>query len=88
MRRAAKRDTVERVIVEALRGVGATVHYISAPGVPDLLVGFRDVTYLLEVKTGKGEPTEAQQLFFSEWRGQAAIVRSVDDALRSIGAID
>ena len=87
-KRAAKRDTNERLIIEALRSIGASVVQISAPGVPDLLVGFRDRTYLLEVKGKRGKLTEPEQVFFRDWRGQCAVVRSVDEALRVMGAID
>lgn len=51
MRRAANRDASEAAIVAALRGVGASVTLLSQDGVPDLLVGWRGETFLLEVKT-------------------------------------
>lgn len=98
MRRyAAKVDENQPEIVEALRAVGATVtplHTVGG-GVPDLLCGFRGVTYLLEVKVpvGKRDPkpaktTEDQDRWFSVWRGdRVRIVTSVDQALRAIGAI-
>jgi len=82
----AKRDMNEQRIVDALRGVGATVRHLNAPGIPDLLVGYRGVNYLLEVKTKTGKLTAAEQTFFDEWRGQCAIVRTVDEALKVIGA--
>jgi hypothetical protein len=78
----------EKRIVKALRDIGATVMHLSSPGMPDLLVGFRDVTYLLEVKTAKGTLTEPEQDFFKTWQGQCAIVRSEEEARRAIGAID
>lgn len=87
MRQAAKRDANEEQIVAALRAVGASVQHLSAPGVPDLLVGFRDQNYLLEVKQAKGKLTPAEQQFSDDWRGQTVIVRCVDDALRVIGAV-
>ena len=51
----AARDENETVIVEVLRRGGASVHRISAKGVPDLLVGLvgrsgRGETHLIEVK--------------------------------------
>jgi hypothetical protein len=50
MRRyAARRDKNERVIVAALEAVGAAVQQLDPP-LPDLLVSFRDVLYLIEVK--------------------------------------
>jgi hypothetical protein len=85
---AAKRDINEKHIVDALRDEGAVVIRLSAPGLPDLLVGWRDTTFLLEVKSEKGTLTGPEQDFFEAWRGQCAIVRSVDDAKRAIGAID
>ena len=89
MRRAAKRDKNEPEIVSALKQAGAHVWQISAPGVPDLLVSFRNETFLLETKARHGKLTDEQIIFFETWTGGAvAIVRSIDDALRAIGAID
>jgi hypothetical protein len=53
-RRAARRDNAESPIVEALRSVGASVTFVSVPGVPDLLVGYQGRTLLLEVKEPLG----------------------------------
>jgi hypothetical protein len=50
MNRAKRRDSNETPIVDALRGVGAAVTRLNEDGVPDLLVGFRGHTFLLEVK--------------------------------------
>ena len=89
--RNARADLNQAPIVAALRKVGATVyslHRVGA-GVPDLLVGFRGVTYLLEVKEPKGGVLTPQQLEFGlAWRGRpVSIVKSVDEALRAIGAV-
>ena len=51
---ARARDQNEGPIVAALRSVGATVSRLNDPGAPDLLVGFRAGTYLLEVKRPLG----------------------------------
>lgn len=53
-RRAARRDSNEVAIVAALTAAGASVTHLSAPGVPDLLVGIGGRTYLLEVKAPLG----------------------------------
>lgn len=82
---AAKRDLVEPEIITALRAVGATVQPLSAKGCPDLLVGYKGVNYLLEVKTGKAKLTEDEQTWHILWQGQVTIVRSVEDALAIIG---
>lgn len=86
----AKRDANEPEIVNALRQVGAGVFRISAKDVCDLLVIFRGVTYLIEVKAPKGVVKPGQREFIAAWNeagGKAAIVRSVDDALQAIGAV-
>jgi hypothetical protein len=76
-----KRDAAEKPIVDALRAVGADVTLISGKGAPDLLVRFRGILVGLEVKTGKGKRTDAQE--DSQW----PIVRSVDEALQAVGAV-
>lgn len=91
MRRAARVDENQSGIVAALRAIGATVRVISqGDGIPDLLVGFRGQTFLLEVKDGKKPPskrvlTPAEQKFFDEWRGGSlVIVNTVDEAIAAV----
>lgn len=93
MRRAAKVDDNQPDIVKALRSVGASVTSLAAvgDGVPDLLVGYRRETHLLEVKDGAKAKsaqrlTEAQVDWHATWTGRpAVIVRTVDEALAAIG---
>jgi hypothetical protein len=94
MRRAAKVDRNQGEICAALRNVGATVQSLAAVGggVPDLLVGFRRQTFLLEVKDGK-KPPSARELtpdqvdWHCAWGGGVCVVvNSVDEALAAIGA--
>lgn len=95
MRRAAKIDANQNEIVEALRAVGATVQSLAAcgNGVPDLLVGFRRGTWLLEVKDGHKPPsarelTPDQVRWHCDWTGcPCSVVNSVEEALAFIGAI-
>ena len=95
MRRAAKVDDNQEEIVKALRSVGATVQTLAAvgKGVPDLLVGHRGRTILIEVKDGKKSPserrlTEDQVKWHGSWRGgPVAIVTDVEGALRAIGML-
>jgi len=47
---AKRRDACEKAIVKALRDAGASVTPLDGKGVPDLLVGFRGRTLLLECK--------------------------------------
>lgn len=92
--RAAKVDDNQAEIVRALRQAGATVKALHAVGddFPDLAVGYRGKTYLLEIKDGNKPPSRrklspGQQEFQASWRGHKAVVISVDEALKEIGAI-
>lgn len=80
-RYAAKRDANEREIIKALRQLGAEVYELSSRSIPDLLVGWRGVNYLIEVKSDKGKLTPYQNEFHQTWTGQVAIIRSVDEAV-------
>jgi hypothetical protein len=94
MRRANRIDDNQNDIVAALRKAGATVRVISqGEGIPDLLVGFRGETILLEVKDGNKPPsartlTPAEKKFFDEWEGGLCmVVKSVEDALELLEGI-
>jgi hypothetical protein len=94
MRRANRIDENQNDIVAALRKAGATVRVISqGEGIPDLLVGFRGETILLEVKDGNKPPsartlTPAEKKFFDEWEGGLCmVVKSVEDALELLEGI-
>lgn len=89
MRRAAKRDANELEIMDALRAVGATILQINETNAADLLVGFRDLNFVIEVKDGKyAKLSEGQQEWHDSWQGQRAVVRSIEEALQVIGAIE
>ena len=93
MRRAARVDKNHEDIVQALRAAGATVQSLATvgSGVPDLLVGFRKQTFLVEIKNGEASPSEkklnpAQIIWHYNWNGgPLAVVESVDEALKLIG---
>ena len=84
-------DTNHAEIVEALRSVsGVTVHSLAgvANGVPDLLVGARGATYLVEVKDGEKTPsrrtlTHDQVRWVKRWTGSAVIILTNTDQARS-----
>ena len=50
-------------------------------------MGLRNQNYLLEIKSKSGKMTEDERLFFEEWRGQRAVVYSIDDALKVVGLL-
>lgn len=88
MRLRARVDKNQNEIIYALRGVGATVlllHQLGG-GCPDIAVGYKNETYLLEIKSKGGRLTQDERYFFDWWRGHAIVVYNVDEALRAIGA--
>lgn len=83
---ARKRDQNEAGIVTALRQCGALVIRLSERGAPDLLVLWRGDLFVLEVKSRLGGTTVAQDdTFAAGW--PVYLVRSVEQALRAIGAV-
>lgn len=91
MRRAAKVDANHGEIVEALRKIGASVQSLHAvgQGCPDILVGWRGMLTLLEIKDGAKPPsarklTPDQERWHAEWRGQVAVVENVEQALAAV----
>ena len=82
-RRAARRDSSEGPIVDALEARGFSVQPISAKDVPDLLIGRDNITRVAEVKTGTKALRPGQVRWWGNWRGGAAIVlRDVEDVAR------
>ena len=74
-------DTTAKAIIARLRALGASVYPIGRP--VDLVVGFRGVTYLAEVKTLKGKLGAFQEAFMASWAGSRIVVlREVEDADR------
>jgi hypothetical protein len=90
MRRAAKVDANQDQIVSALRASGATVQSLAqvGKGCPDLLVSYGGQLYLMEVKSGKGEPNELQLKWHATWDSEVYVVYGPDEALSVIGVRD
>jgi hypothetical protein len=84
--RAAKIDRNQPEIVKALRDAGASVQILSTvgKGCPDLLVGYNEVNYLLEVKYEDGKLTPDQRVFHAQWNGKVHIVRTSQEAVRIV----
>jgi len=82
LRTAARRDANERAIIQEFNGRGAVCYPVSAPGLPDLLVGFRGRWGLVEVKSKRGKLEPLQVLFHSACQAQGlpcAVVREIVD---------
>jgi hypothetical protein len=92
MRRAAKVDANHGQVVDALKAAGASVQSLAAQanGCPDLLVGYRGMTLLFEVKDGTKPPskrklTSDQEEWIKAWRGGAVwLITSIPDALDAL----
>ncbi|GAG46823.1 unnamed protein product [marine sediment metagenome] len=87
MRRAAKVDTNQPEIVQALRDIGAVVFLIGIP--LDLLVAFRGKLTLMEVKNpdNKGKVSKSQQVTIDLLKAvgvRVAIVRDGEEAIDAV----
>ena len=87
MRYAKRVDANQDQIVSALRAAGAYVWIIGLP--VDLLVGYKNHTFLVEVKDGpKKRLTALQDDFFKNWTGGTlARIDGPEAALRMIGVL-
>ena len=88
MRYAARVDANQQQIVSALRAAGAYVWIIGLP--VDLLVGYNNHTFLVEIKDGpRKRLTALQQDFFNNWSGSTlARIDGPEAALRMIGVVN
>lgn len=85
MRYAARVDANQASIIKALRDAGAYVWIIGLP--VDLLVGYNNHTWLMELKNGPSKRlTKLQQDFFDNWTGGTLCrIDGPEAALRMIG---
>lgn len=98
-RRAARKDTNHSEIVAAFLREGCTVQAISAPGAPDLVVGWRGrFNLLVEIKSERGKLNPLQRAWHASWRGSKpwvvweaenvpALLRDVARELEGEGAL-
>jgi hypothetical protein len=92
MRRAAKVDANQAEIVSGLRKIGATVTSTASVGngFPDLCVGWRSMTFLLEIKDSNKPPSKRKLTadeadWHAAWRGHVAVVETLAQAIEAIG---
>ena len=85
---AARVDANQGVIVEALRGAGASVQSLAmvGHGCPDVVVGKGGRNWLMEIKDGAKPPsarklTPDEDRWHDKWRGQVDTVNSPAEAL-------
>ena len=89
--RARRVDANQKEIVKALIAIGCAVADTSraGEGFPDLVVGYRGINYMMEVKDGKQTAsnrklTPAQVKFHADWKGQIVVVESVEQAINAV----
>lgn len=94
MRTAARVDSNQKEIVEGLRKIGASVlptHQLK--NAFDILVGFKGVNYIMEIKDGNKPPsqrklTPGEQKFKDSWKGGTYhVVESLEQAINIINEL-
>ncbi len=82
---ANQRDAIEREVIDTVVRIGGTVIPLNIRDGPDLVIGFRKVNFLIELKRPKGKLSKGQVGFHCMWRGlPIAVCRSVDEVLDEI----
>jgi hypothetical protein len=89
--RAARVDVNQKHIVNCLRKEGYTVQHLHnvGEGCPDILVGYKGLNILMEIKDGRKPESErkltAQQVIFHKmWKGQVEVVISPEQAILAV----
>jgi hypothetical protein len=85
--RANRIDNNQTEIIQALEQVGATVQRLNAVknGCPDILVGYKGVNYIIEIKSPGGLCTTQEAIWITTWKGRAFVVKSIEEAYKVIG---
>lgn len=88
--RAYRVDANQKDIVAALREAGFSVQHLHkvGEGCPDIVVGNtvggKRYNVLLEIKEGDGKLTAQQVIWHHSWRGQVAIVKTPEEAIKAV----
>lgn len=90
--RGKRVDANQVQIVEQLRRLHISVQYLHTigKGCPDLLLGFRNKNFLIELKDSLKTPskkklTDDEQEFFNTWNGQVNKCETLDEILKVVG---
>lgn len=91
VRRAARVDANQSLLVELWRRLGATVQILSAVGngCPDILLGYNGLNALVEIKDGSKVPSKQklnklQVEFHEAWRGHVCVIHNEHEATQLI----
>ena len=77
-------DANAEAIWQAMEQLGASIY---RGGPLDGIVGFRGETWLVEVKTAKGKLRASQKAFLARWKGNALVLRTVEEGVKLLGVI-
>jgi hypothetical protein len=74
-------DANQQKVIDRFRLLGASCFATSRVGFsfPDLVIGYRGMTGLVEVKRPKGKLSPGQKRFSDEWRGGTVFVAWSED---------
>lgn len=89
MRRAARVDSNQVVIVEAFRAAGCDVLHTHqlGKGAPDLFVAYSGIWLAIEVKGDKGKLTEAQERLYEGLKTRPRIVRDLGEVRATVDTL-
>ena len=80
-----KPDANHTDIIVALETIGCSVYDAYRVGtIPDLIVGYRGCTMLVEVKTETGKLEKSQIQWHETWNGHSCVVRSPMEAIEAV----
>ncbi len=95
MRKIGRVDSNQKQLVKQLRGIGATVAITSniGNGFVDIVVGYKGVNYLFEIKDGDKPPSQRKLTpdevdFFNKWGGSCHVVHDIDECLEILNIKD
>ena len=91
MRLKSRTDDNQKLIVEQLRKLGVSVAVTSmmGKGFPDLVLGYQNKNFLIELKDG-AKPKSQKGLtmdeakFFTAWKGSVCKCENIDEILKYI----
>ena len=91
MRLKARTDYNQKLIVDQLRKLGVSVAITSmmGKGFPDLVLGYQNKNFLIELKDG-AKPKSQKGLtmdeakFFTAWKGSVCKCENIDEILKYI----
>jgi Holliday junction resolvase len=91
MARYGRIDQNQKEIVDGLRKAGASVALLSnaGGGIPDLLVGYDNKNFLIEVKStvtnyGRNGLNKMQEEWHAKWKGHVSVVNTLEEAMKIV----